>query len=469
MQMKSRALALVAMLVAVTTYGCNSFLTGDKLSNNPNLPTNATPDQLFIGVQVSLMAQWETYPLNLLPTWVDQIAGVNRQWANYANYASGTDNITSDATWNSFYGPGGLADVRRAEDEATALGNMKQVGQLQVIEALLMGTAADLFGDVPYDSALTPMPKFDAQADVYTHVQATLDAAISNLAGAGSGGAVDFFFGNDFSKWAATAHTLKARYYMHTAENADLSYDNTKLQSVLTETAQGISSASADFQTQHTENNLEQNLFFQFLIGSRKGDVEPSQLHMSLLQQLNDDVLLSELYTSPYVGSSPALSGGSNVSQFKVSGTTPMIIVGNYENLLLSAEAHYRLGDTGPTGTAATELQTEHTNYGEPGSVPIVGGTNGLLVTILSEKYARGFLNPEAYFDYLRTCVPNIQLPAGIANAFTAVPARFNYGFTERSTNTKAPSDPIANGNWPKHPTGPAGNPCFGQRNRVGV
>jgi hypothetical protein len=465
MKIKSRALALVAMIVAVTATGCNSFLTCDKCSNNPNLPTTASADQLFIGAQVSLMGQWETYPLNLLPTWVDQIAGVNRQWANYANYASGTDNVTSDAQWKSIYGPGGLADLRRAEDEATANGNLKAVGQLQVIEALLMGTAADLFGDVPYDSALTTMPKFDTQADVYTHVQATLDAAITNLAAGGTGGTVDFFFNSDFSKWTATAHTLKARYYMHTAENSDLSYDNTKLQSVLTETALGISDPSGDFQTQHTETNLEQNLFYQFLIGSRKGDVEPSQLHMNLLQQLNDNVLLSELYTAPYVGSSPASSGGSGVSQFKVGPTTAMIIVGNYENLLLSAEAHYRLGQTGPAGT---DLQTEHANY-ESSSIPIIGGTNGLLVTILTEKYARGFLNPEVYFDYLRTCVPNIQLPAGISNAFTAVPARFNYGFTEETTNTKTPSDPIANANWPKHPTAPSGAACFGQRNRVGA
>ena len=68
MKMKSRALALVAMIAAVTTYGCNSFLTCDKCKNNPNLPTSASADQLFIGAQVSLMAQWETYPLNLLPT-----------------------------------------------------------------------------------------------------------------------------------------------------------------------------------------------------------------------------------------------------------------------------------------------------------------------------------------------------------------------------------------------------------------
>src|SRR5947209_2355316 len=158
MKMKSRVLALVAMIGAVTLYGCNSFLTCDKCKNNPNLPTTASADQLFIGAQVALMAQWETFPLNLLPTWVDQIAGVNRQWANYANYASGTDNITSDATWISMYGPGGLADLHRAEVNADSSGNLKEVGQLQVIEGLLMGTSADLFGDVPYDSALTTFP-----------------------------------------------------------------------------------------------------------------------------------------------------------------------------------------------------------------------------------------------------------------------------------------------------------------------
>jgi hypothetical protein len=466
MKMKSRALALVAIVGAATTFGCNNFLTGDKLSNNPNLPTSATADQLFIGVQVATMAQWETYPLNLLPTWVDQIAGVNRQWANYADYASGTDNITSDATWISMYGPGGLADLRRGEDEATALGNLKEVGQLKVFEALLMGTSADLFGSIPYDSALTSEPKFDAQADVYTHVQATLDTAISDLAAGGAGGAVDFFYTNNFAKWTAAAHTLKARFFMHTAENADLSYDNTKLNSVLTETAQGISDPSGDFSTQHTTASLENNLFYEFLVGSRAGDVEPSQLHISLLQALNDNVLLAASYSSPFSGSAAGVSAGSHVSTFLIGPASQMIIVGNYENLLLSAEAHFRLG---AAGTAATELQTEHANYGEPGSVPIVGGTNGLLITIINEKFARGFLNPEIYFDYLRTCVPNIPLPAGIANVFTAVPARFNYGFTEEVTNTKTPADPLANGNWPKHATSASGAACFGQKDRVGT
>lgn len=468
---QSRTLALVAMLAASVLGGCNNFLTGDKLNTNPNKPTAATADQLFIGVQVAVMGQWETYPMNLLPLWVQQIAGVNRQWSTYSLFSSGTDNLTSDAMWNAFYDAGGLADIRRGEKAANDAGNQKEVGQFRVLEALYMGTAADLWGDVPYDSAGTAFPKFDAQADVYAHVQAVLDSAINDLDGSGNGAGVDFYFGGDFSKWIAVAHTLKARFFMHTAEKQDLSYDNTILQSVVSETEQGISSVSGSLATQHTQNNLEQNLFYQFLVGSRKGDVEPSALHISLAKQFNDQVLLAQLYakngSGDYVGSPPGSSIGSTVSNFALPPDYSMGLVTYSENLLLHAEAKYRLGDTGLGGQAALDLNTERTAYGESGSAVIPSGTNGLLVGILEEKYVRNFLNPEVYFDYLRTCVPNLPLPSGHTAAFNYIPSRFNYGYTESTTNTaNIPADPVANANWPKHATGPAGVTCAGQVNR---
>ena len=39
------ALACLGLLLG--TAGCDTFLTGDKLSNNPNLPTAASAQQLF--------------------------------------------------------------------------------------------------------------------------------------------------------------------------------------------------------------------------------------------------------------------------------------------------------------------------------------------------------------------------------------------------------------------------------------
>lgn len=467
---KTRTLALVATLAALVSVGCNNFLTGDKLTKNPNKPTQVTPDQLFIGVQVAVMGQWETYPMNLLPLWVQQIAGVNRQWATYSDFSSGTDNLTSDGLWNSFYDAGGLADIRRGEKAASDAGNQREVGQFRVFEALYMGTAADLWGDVPYDSAGTPFPIFDSQLAVYAHVQAVLDSAISDMAGAGNGAGVDFYFGGDFSKWTAVAHTMKARFYMHTAEKSDLSYDNAILNQVLTETALGIADPSGSLNTQHTTNNLEQNLFYQFLVGSRKGDVEPAALHINLAKQFNDQVLLAQLYAKnsvgDYVGSPPGFSIGSSVSNFAIAPDYSMGLVTYSENILLDAEARYRLGDTGLAGVAAQDLNAERLAYGESGSAVIPSGANGLLVGILEEKYVRNFLNPEVYFDYLRTCVPNLPLPSGHTSAFNYIPSRFNYGYTESTTNPNMPADPVANGNWPKHATGPAGVTCSGQVNR---
>src|SRR5919206_192378 len=105
----SLRLVLVAALPAVLSVGCKDWLTGDKLSDNPNKPTTATAEQIFTGLEVSIMALWESGAggggqMNLLPLWAQQIVGVTRQWADFANYLSGTDNLTADLLWSQVYG-----------------------------------------------------------------------------------------------------------------------------------------------------------------------------------------------------------------------------------------------------------------------------------------------------------------------------------------------------------------------------
>ena len=43
--------ALVSLGLLLGTTGCDAFLTGNKLSENPNLPTAASIQPLFVGVQ----------------------------------------------------------------------------------------------------------------------------------------------------------------------------------------------------------------------------------------------------------------------------------------------------------------------------------------------------------------------------------------------------------------------------------
>jgi hypothetical protein len=74
------------------------------------------------------------------------------------------------------------------------------------------------------------------------------------------------------------------------------------------------------------------------------------------------------------------------------------------------------------------------------------------------------------YFDYLRTCYPNFQIPYAPASA-PYVPARFPYGYSERIANRNIPDpgdQPLANANFPKNLTDPTGATCIGQVNRPG-
>src|SRR2546430_14487614 len=48
--------ALVSIGLLLGTAGCTSFLTGDKLSSDPNLPSAATAQQLFVAVQSGQVA-----------------------------------------------------------------------------------------------------------------------------------------------------------------------------------------------------------------------------------------------------------------------------------------------------------------------------------------------------------------------------------------------------------------------------
>lgn len=103
-------------------------------------------------------------------------------------------------------------------------------GIATVTEALAAGTLTALFGDIPFSQAAQPEkypnPAFDPQPQVYAAIQQMLGEAIEDLqSGVGvlEPSNADIFFGSDpdrWEKWAKIAHTLRARYYLHTGDYA---------------------------------------------------------------------------------------------------------------------------------------------------------------------------------------------------------------------------------------------------------
>lgn len=447
--------AAVAALPMLAAAGCNDFLTGGELSNDPNRVLNATRDQLFTASQAALWTFLSGDLGRISSLYTQQFEGVDRQYVLLNNYE--LNEGTTDGVFSALYGQGGLVDLRKVQRQSFAVSDSTYAGIAQVMEAYLIGTGADVFGDIPYSAALKDTlaggaadarATLDKQLVVYDSVQALLGRAVVNLTARGprniGPGVRDLTYGGSATKWLALAHTLRARFYLHTAEARGVG----QYALALAEARQGIANPANDYVANFTGKPGEENLWYQFTVVQRSGYIEPNAFLCDLLTARRDP-RKTEFFSVGRTGTCDDLSAarGSNTSK------QPFVTAG--ENLLIWAESAYRTGDQ---TTALTQLNAARVAGGLPGTAVAAGPE--LLREILTEKYIALFQNVEAWNDYKRTCFPNFApVVAG-----GKIPGRFLYGTTERQTNpTNIPepgAQPVRNQADLKNGTDPFGAAC---------
>lgn len=439
--------AVCLALIAVA--GCSDFLNSEKATKDPNLPTAATRDQLFIGVQANIFAQQEGPLAMIVCRWMQQCSGVNGRFVQQEdNYGSvNAANSWLDPAFREPYSAGGLIAIRSVQASANAEGDRVYEGIAQVLEALLIGTTADVWGSIPYTEAAgeDPTPAFDEQMAVYASLQTLLDQAIANIGGAGSGPSLadDLFFGtradgsantdaNRKAQWIEVARTLKARYHMHTAERLGApAYTAAR-----TAALQGISSDANTLRTTHTSATSERNMWRQFQVTSGFGLDLVAGKRLVDLMVADNDPRLPEYFGRNAQGG----FGGNDVT----TGTTPGEVISSIagsgrdvdnfrqpivtweENQLILAEASYQLAGGGAAGSVAAQpyldaVRAAHGKASKPAT----------LQAIMEEKYISMFQTIEVWSDWRRTCFPQLTPALGR----TAVPGRLPYGQTELQTN----------------------------------
>ena len=453
--MRSIAQAALAAAALVTGLGgCGDFLTGPKLQDDPNNPTQTTNASLFIAVQTNVGFLQEANLARTVCVFMDQCSAQGT-FANYGTYQVITDGDAWYNDWAKFYGGGGLIDLRTLQASALSpsVGDSLYAGIAAVMEAWLMGVAADIWGDVPYDEAadpaVFPQPAQDTQAEVYAHVQAKLDSAIGFMAAAGPTniGPVgnDAVYGGDPAPWTALAHTLKARFYLHTAEQVG----TTAYQAALAEALQGVA-AGGDYLTQHTSDVTASNIWFQFTSTQAPDYIAAGKFLVDQLVNTADPRL--EAYYAPlangsFVGAAPgqqlSASGVSTFAPTRVAADFQQPLVTAAENDLIVAEASFQTGDQ---GTALTRLESARASAGLAPLSPAPSGP-ALLEAILTEKYIQLFQNIEVWNDYKRTCLPLLSPYVGS----TGIPSRLPIPATERAVNASVtdPGPTARNGNDP--------------------
>ncbi len=427
--------ARVALVLAAGSTGCDSFISGPKLTENPNSPSAATRDQLFVASQANQFVWFEGSLARTVCVFVQQCAGVDRQYQSLGEYNFTEDDYSGE--FSSVYQGAGLLDLRKIEASADADGDAVYGGITRVWEAYVMGTAADIWGNIPYSEAVSDVdqPHLDPQAQVYAAVQAKLDTAITMLGGSGAGpGSADLVFVGNKAKWLETAHTLKARFYLHTAETTPAAYAQ-----ALAQAQQGISTSANDFKSYHSTTTTEQNTWYQFMVIQRDSYLRFGKRLINLMVARSDPRLsnyFSTNSTGGYSGKDPGQAYDATESNLSATRLNPgyrQPLITWAENQLIVAEAAYR---TGAEPAALTALNAERTAAGLGTLTGITGAA--LLDSIMTEKYVVTFQNIEAWSDYRRACTPSL-VPYTVGGA-TAIPGRLFYGFNERNTNPNIPT-----------------------------
>ncbi len=175
-----------------------------------------------------------------------------------SEYNSMWQGVDFDDLWEIAYA-GILADSRNLVSLATAEGATSTVhaGIGKICEAYVIMTLVDMFGPIPYLSALDPNnfdPTPDAGDVVYDAAEALLDEAIALLAETPDRlPANDLFYGGDASKWTKLANTLKLKMYTN-LRLIDASGSTSKIQAMMDGGAAFITDASDDWQFQFSTN-----------------------------------------------------------------------------------------------------------------------------------------------------------------------------------------------------------------------
>ncbi len=445
--------------LAFCMVSCESLVEG--INDDPNgLVIEEVDAALFLtGAQLANNLAQAGHVNRMAGMWSGQLIGYASVYGNAYGYNIST--AEANSTWNRIY----ISIIPQVRHIISISENDPLLkGISKVMEAHAIGTAASIFGDVPYsqiNQEEVDDPVFDGQISVLDAAIGLLDAAIADLSSTpGRGLSQDIYYNGDSGKWLEAANTLKARYYMYKRDYS----------AAYAAAQQGISSSANTMSFNPLSESGSQNMFFTILDGSRAGDIGSVGSYLSQLLIDSSGVYRGNAKTVETARSAYYTIDENTASNNMgiIAATEPHQLVSFEENHLVLAEAGARSAgfDTGLThlnefrawlnsggrlnanfsGMEYLYEAYEAADFAAGGmeNMDGIADDRALLREIIEERYVSGFGQYMPFDDARRLRKGETDLivpfPLNVASA-SAHPERYPYADQELNANSNSPGE----------------------------
>ncbi len=451
---------MVSLSILLTS--CEKMVEG--INENPNNLVQADIEArlLLTGAQLANTVAQASHTNRIAGMYSGQLIGFQSLYSNIYGYALST--AESDQTWSRTY-VGCVPNVRAIRVMVPEDNLM--VGICKVMEAHAIGSAASVFGDVPYSEINNPDisdPVFDGQASVFTAVIALLDDAFTDLNGADDRSIdEDIHFSGDKDQWIAAAYTLKARYLLQMKDYA----------AAYTAAQSGISSYDGNysfFPIGSAGTTGDKNLYWTMITGSRDGDIGTGNSYLMQLLDAGDPNTRDNAKTIEYARfhystciDDPGANNIGIAAEFE-----PQELVSFEENTLILAECAARnsglaaglvhlndlrawLNTGGRLNAAFADSTYLYSPYvaadfanGGIENADGIDDTRAFLREVIEERYVSGFGTFMPFNDVrrLRASDSDLVVPFPLNPGGTQQPERLPYGEIEINANGNIDADP---------------------------
>ena len=328
---------LVLVIFSLFISSCKKMVDG--INTDPNNAQDATAATMLTGVELSNVIVQEGELARRAGMWCGYFSGQLFQYNSYQLYNVIANDYND--TWSQVFAAT-IKNCRVMRDKSVAINNLRLAGVSQVIEAHAAGTALALWGDIPYSQVYNekyPNPSYEPQIKLYDSLQLLLDKAIINLNSTSfvSFAAQDIIYQGDNIKWIQAAYTLKARYYLQTKK-----YDL-----AITAAQNGINTAANSMVMTHIDNANGSNLYSQFMVDERPGFMTAANTYAASIINPAGAKSRSNSKTNETARFRYLYRSGTDINYNNVGGafykTTPFPLITYAENLLILAEADFRI------------------------------------------------------------------------------------------------------------------------------